>query len=71
MCRSLPGAHRLCGGSGPPGRTLRAKNASTSGLGSCGSAIRSSARSRFSRFWLMATTTVGRGGAYEWYGRPT
>jgi len=50
------------GGSGPPGRTLRAKNASISGLGSRGWAILSSARSRFSRFWLVATTMVGNGG---------
>jgi hypothetical protein len=41
---------------------LRAKKASTSGLGSLGSANLSSARSRFSRFWLVATTTVGNGG---------
>ena len=54
-------AHRF-GGIGPPGRTLWAKNASTSGLGSLGSAILSSARRRFSRFWLVAATTVGNGG---------
>src|SRR5215469_16935371 len=50
------------GASGPPGRTLRAKKASTSGLGSRGPAILSSARNRFSCFWFLATTTVGSGG---------
>jgi hypothetical protein len=44
---------------GPPSRTLQAKKASTSGLGSRGSAVRNSARSRF---WFAATMMVGNGG---------
>jgi hypothetical protein len=50
------------GASGPSGRTFRWKKASTSGLGSLGAAILSSARRRFNCFWFLAMAMVGNGG---------
>jgi hypothetical protein len=58
VCQPSPLAFGECG---RPGRTLRGKKTSISGLGSLGWAILSSARSRFCRFWPVATTMVGDG----------